>query len=147
MVAASRQIKRHVVEEDPTEKGIRAWLNFGHTVGHAIEKLKDFTLTHGECVAVGCVAAAWLSQKRGYITEEERGQMEDAFRCYHLPVRVEGLKAKEILEATKLDKKMEAGNIKFVLLKKVGEAFTTKDVKDEELMKAICYVGEEKEHE
>lgn len=147
MVSASCQIKRHVVEEDPTEKGIRAWLNFGHTVGHAIEKLKDFTLTHGECVAVGCAAAARLSQKRGYITEEECGQIEDVLRCYHLPVCVKGLRPEEILQATKLDKKMEAGKIKFVLLKKIGEAFTTKDVGDEELMEAICYVREEKEHE
>ena len=61
MVAESCRIKRDVVEADPTEQGIRSWLNFGHTAGHAIEKLKDFSLCHGECVAAGSVAAAWIS--------------------------------------------------------------------------------------
>jgi len=147
MVSGSCQIKRHVVEEDPTEKGIRAWLNFGHTAGHAIEKLKDFKLYHGECVALGCVAAAWLSQKRGYITEKEFDQIQTAFVHYHLPVRVGGLKPEDILQATKLDKKMEAGKIKFVLLKQVGEAFVTKDIEDEELLEAIRFVEEETENE
>lgn len=147
MVSGSCQIKRHVVEEDPTEKGIRAWLNFGHTAGHAIEKLKDFKLYHGECVAIGCVAAAWLSWKRGYITEEECAQIQKVFEHYHLPVRVSGLKPEEILHATKLDKKMEAGKIKFVLLKQIGEAFVTKDIEDEELLEAICYVREETKNE
>lgn len=147
MIYESCQIKRHVVEEDPTEKGIRAWLNFGHTAGHAVEKLKNFELYHGECVSIGCVAAGWLSWKRGLLTEEEREQMERALQSYGLPIRVSGLCPDEILRTTKLDKKMEAGKIKFVLLKRIGEAFVTKDVKDEELLEAIRYVCEENENE
>ena len=76
MVAGSCKVKRHVVEEDPTEQGIRAWLNFGHTIGHSVEKLKDFTLCHGECVAIGCAAAAWMSWKRGLISEKEKEASE-----------------------------------------------------------------------
>lgn len=140
MICESCQIKRHVVEVDPTEQGIRAWLNFGHTVGHAVEKLKDFTLYHGECVSVGCVAAAWLSMKRGLISSEAFRQAEQTFADYGLPVRVQGLAPEKIVETTKLDKKMEAGKIKFVLLKKVGEAFVTKDLSDEELLSAVRYV-------
>jgi len=147
MIYGSCQIKRHVVEEDPTEQGIRAWLNFGHTAGHAVEKLKNFELYHGECVAVGCVAAAWISWKRGLLTKEECDQIERTLKAYHLPIRVQGLTPEEVLKATKLDKKMEAGRIKFVLLKRLGEAFVTKDVEDKELLEAICYVSGESRNE
>ena len=140
MVGESCRIKQHVVEEDPTEQGIRAWLNFGHTVGHAVEKLKEFSLSHGECVAVGCAAAVWLSWKRGNITEEECKKAEQVLEDYGLPTRVSGLLPEDILRTTKLDKKMEAGRIKFVLLRRIGEAYVVKDLSDGELLQAIRYV-------
>ena len=140
MVGESCRIKQHVVEEDPTEQGIRAWLNFGHTAGHAIEKLKDFSLSHGECVAIGCAAAAWLSWKRGKITEEACRKAEQLLKAYGLPTRAAGLVPEDILKTTKLDKKMEAGKIKFILLRQIGEAYVAKDVSDEELLQAIRYV-------
>ena len=147
MVAGSCKVKRHVVEEDPTEQGIRAWLNFGHTIGHSVEKLKDFTLCHGECVAIGCAAAAWMSWKRGLISEKEKEAAEQLLLDYQLPVRVKGLKPEDIVKTTKLDKKMDAGKVKFVLLKKIGEAFVTRDVEDEELLRASRYVCGEEIHE
>ena len=147
MVAGSCKIKRHVVEEDPTEQGIRAWLNFGHTIGHSVEKLKDFALCHGECVAIGCAAAAWMSWKRGLISEKEKEAAEQLLLDYQLPVRVKGLKPEDIVKTTKLDKKMDAGKVKFVLLKKIGEAFVTRDVEDEELLRASQYVCGEEIHE
>ena len=147
MVAGSCKIKRHVVEEDPTEQGIRAWLNFGHTIGHSVEKLKDFTLCHGECVAIGCAAAAWMSWKRGLISEKEKETAEQLLLDYQLPVRVKGLKPEDVVKTTKLDKKMDAGKVKFVLLKKIGEAFVTRDVEDEELLRASQYVCGEEIHE
>ena len=147
MVAGSCKIKRHVVEEDPTEQGIRAWLNFGHTIGHSVEKLKDFTLCHGECVAIGCAAAAWMSWKRGLISEKEKEAAEQLLLDYQLPVSVKGLKPEDIVKTTKLDKKMDAGKVKFVLLKKIGEAFVTRDVEDEELLRASQYVCGEEIHE
>lgn len=147
MVAGSCKVKRHVVEEDPTEQGIRAWLNFGHTIGHSVEKLKDFTLCHGECVAIGCAAAAWMSWKRELISEKEKEAAEQLLLDYQLPVRVKGLKPEDIVKTTKLDKKMDAGKVKFVLLKKIGEAFVTRDVEDEELLRASRYVCGEEIHE
>lgn len=147
MVYGSCQIKRHVVEEDPTEQGIRAWLNFGHTAGHAVEKLKNFELYHGECVSIGCAVAAWISWKRGFLTLAERNQIEQVLEGYGLPVRVSGLSSEEVVKTTKLDKKMEAGKIKFVLLKRIGEAFVTKDVKDAEMLEAIQYVSKENGNE
>jgi 3-dehydroquinate synthase len=147
MISASCQIKRHVVEVDPTEKGIRAWLNFGHTAGHAVEKLMDFQLYHGECVAIGCVAAAWLSWKRGFLTKADYDKIREAFVQFELPVQVVGVKPEDVLKTTKLDKKMEGGRIKFVLLKQIGEAFVTKDVEDEELLQAIQQISKETKHE
>ena len=147
MVAGSCKVKRHVVEEDPTEQGIRAWLNFGHTIGHSVEKLKDFTPCHGECVAIGCAAAAWMSWKRGLISEKEKEATEQLLLDYQLPVRVKGLQPEDIVKTTKLDKKMDAGKVKFVLLKKIGEAFVTRDVEDEELLRASRYVCGEEIHE
>ena len=147
MVAGSCKIKRHVVEEDPTEQGIRAWLNFGHTIGHSVEKLKDFTLCHGECVAIGCAAAAWMSWKRGLISEKEKEAAEQLLLDYQLPVSVKELKPEDIVKTTKLDKKMDAGKVKFVLLKKIGGAFVTRDVEDEELLRASQYVCGEEIHE
>ena len=65
MIYISCNIKRDVVERDPKEQGERALLNFGHTIGHAIEKLSDFSLYHGECVGLGIVAASYLSMQLG----------------------------------------------------------------------------------
>lgn len=147
MVEESCKIKRDVVEKDPTEQGDRALLNFGHTVGHAVEKLKNFRLYHGECVAIGAVAASFISWKRGYLCEEEFYEIRDMFIGFGLPVRVSDLKSEDILQATKSDKKMEAGKIKFVLLKSMGEAFVARDVTDEELLAAINYINRDVEEE
>ena len=137
MVEGSCRIKRAVVEADPTEKGERALLNFGHTIGHAIEKLKNFELLHGQCVALGCVAAAYISWKRGYLTEDEFYEIRDMNVGFGLPITFDGLSSEEILEATKHDKKMTSGKIKYILLKEIGNAFIDMTVTDEEMMQAV----------
>ena len=143
MIYKSCVIKKTVVENDPTEKGERAVLNMGHTVGHAVEKLKNFKLLHGQCVSIGTVCACYLSLKRGLITKEEYESALEALRAYRLPISVQGLNADEILTATKSDKKMEQGKIKFVLLEKMGYAYIDKTVTDEEMKEAIEVVLEE----
>lgn len=143
MIEESCKVKRAVVEEDPTEQGERALLNFGHTIGHAVEKLKDFQLMHGECVAVGAVAAAYLSKQRGLITSEDFQRICQGFEAFSLPIRTKGLEAAEIVRTTKSDKKMEAGAIKFVLLEKIGKAFVDKSVTEEEMLSAISAVLED----
>ena len=82
---ASCEIKREIVEKDPEERGERALLNFGHTIGHAIEKNSGFSLLHGECVALGCVAAAYISWKKGRIEMEEYYEIRDMFVPFQLP--------------------------------------------------------------
>ena len=137
MVERSCQIKRAVVENDPQEKGERALLNFGHTVGHSVEKLKDFSMLHGECVAVGIAAAADISRNRGDITDEAAEEIKDTLNRFKLPCTVSGLQAQDILAATKLDKKMDGGRIRFILLRSIGQAYIDPTVSDEELLKGI----------
>ncbi len=143
MIEESCKIKRGVVERDPTEQGERALLNFGHTVGHAVEKLKGFRLTHGECVAVGAAAAAYLSMRRGLIEEEDVEEICRGLEAFSLPVRAGGLDPLEVMKTTKSDKKMEAGKIKFVLLRRIGDAFVDRSVEEDELLAAISWVLEE----
>ncbi|MDD7643380.1 MAG: 3-dehydroquinate synthase [bacterium] len=135
-------IKRVVVENDPKEKGERALLNFGHTIGHAIEKLSDFQLYHGECVSLGMVAAAYLSVKKGHLTPEDLADIEQVLSSYALPIRISGYDPMEILETTKSDKKMIGGKVKFTLLKRIGEAYSDLSLTDEDLLEAIHYVLE-----
>lgn len=137
MVRKCCEIKAGVVERDPKEQGERALLNLGHTVGHAVEKLKNFTLLHGQCVGAGLVAAAYLSMKRGLLTEEEYQEIRQGCADYDLPVHVDGLIPEEVLLATKKDKKMEQGHIKFILMDGIGKSFIDKTVTDEELLSCI----------
>lgn len=140
MIKESCKVKRDVVEKDPTEQGERALLNFGHTLGHAVEKLKNFEMLHGQCVAVGCVAAMKLSAMRGNLSEADVVYAEKCFERFGLPVRASGISPEEILQISKSDKKMEAGRIKFVLLHEIGNAYVDKTVSDAELMSASEYL-------
>lgn len=140
MVEESCKIKRNVVEKDPTEKRDRALLNFGHTIGHAVEKLKNFELLHGQCVAIGCVAALKLSVMRACVAEQELADIEKYFKMFGLPVRTDGITAKDILKISKSDKKMDAGKIKFILLLDIGHAFIDETVTDEEIMEIAEYI-------
>lgn len=131
------EIKAGVVERDPKEQGERALLNLGHTIGHAVEKLMDFQLLHGQCVAIGLVAAAFISMKRGLLTENEYQQIRTGCELYRLPVHVSGLDPQKVLAATKKDKKMEQGSIKFILMDGIGKSFIDRSVTDEELLSGI----------
>ncbi len=137
MLMKSCTVKKLVVEKDPTEKGDRALLNFGHTIGHAIEKAKNFELYHGECVALGTVAAAYISWKRDMISMDDYYEVRDMFVPFYLPISVDDINPEEILKLTKSDKKMEIGKIKFVLRKKMGKAVIDKTITDEEILAAI----------
>lgn len=137
MVERSCIIKKLVVEKDPLEKGDRALLNFGHTIGHAIEKYMNFTMTHGECVALGCVAAAFISWKKNWLSMEEYYEIRDMFVPFYLPISIDNLDIEKVLQLTKSDKKAENGYIKFILLKKVGKALIDKTITDDEIREAL----------
>lgn len=137
MVMRSCTVKKLVVEKDPKEQGERALLNFGHTIGHAIEKYKNFEMLHGECVALGAVAAAFISWKHNWLSMEEYYEIRDMFVPFHLPISIEDIEPEEILALTKSDKKMAAGQIRFILLKKVGKAVIDTTVSDEDILNAL----------
>ena len=140
MIHRSCDNKRIVVEEDPKEHGIRATLNFGHTLGHAIEKMMNFQLLHGECVSIGMVAAAYISYKRGNLSLENLEEIKDTLTKLHLPISVESLDTQKLIEITKNDKKMEAGKIKFILLEKIGKSVIDSTVTADEMLEGLQYI-------
>ena len=137
MVRRSCEIKKAVVEKDPTEKGDRALLNFGHTLGHAIEKYMNFEMFHGVCVALGCIAAAFISWKRELISMEEYYEIRDMFVPFNLPISIDSVDKEKILDLTKSDKKADSDRIRFILLKKIGKAFIDDTVTRKEMSDAL----------
>ncbi|MCI5872290.1 MAG: 3-dehydroquinate synthase [Clostridiales bacterium] len=140
MVYRSCNIKREVVEKDPTEKGERALLNFGHTIGHAIEKLCDFSLYHGECVGLGILAAAYLSMQLGNITETELDDIRTCLIAFGFQTNIKGLVPQDILAATKSDKKMVGNQVKFILLSSIGNAYIYRELSDTQILDGISHV-------
>ncbi|MBQ9631616.1 MAG: 3-dehydroquinate synthase [Lachnospiraceae bacterium] len=149
MIAVSCACKKDVVEEDPTEQGIRAILNFGHTIGHAIEKCANFRLYHGLCVGLGMVAAAEISghlstdeARPGGLSREETALIRQVLVQYHIPIRTSEISEQEVLLATKSDKKVIHNKVRFILLDGIGKAVIDPGLSDEELMTGICAVVE-----
>lgn len=147
LVLGSLKIKKLIVEKDPYEEGDRALLNLGHTIGHAIEKYKNFTLLHGECVSLGCVAAAFISYKKELLTKEEYYEIRDMFVPFYLPISIDSVDMDKIFEYTKSDKKMKNGQIQFILLKKIGKAVIDSSVTDDEIKEGIKEIVFEDEWE
>ncbi len=137
MILRSCTVKKQVVEKDPLEQGERALLNYGHTIGHAIEKARHFQLLHGECVALGAVAAAFISWKRDMISMEEYYEIRDMFVPFYLPITVDDIDPEEVLRLTRSDKKAQSGVIRFVLLERIGKAVIDTTVTDEEILEAV----------
>jgi len=111
-------IKSTIVNRDATEQGERRKLNFGHTLGHAIEKVLQ--VPHGEAVSAGMVLASKLSEKKGYVQIEDTTRLSRLLENFKLPVRFE-YNRQQVFEAIGKDKKREGESLKFVLLKKIGE--------------------------
>lgn len=137
MIEHCCKCKQRIVEKDPYENGDRMLLNFGHTIGHAIEKEKEFELLHGECVALGAVAAAFISWKKDRLSMDEYYEIRDMFVPFNLPITVENIDPQKILESVKHDKKSDGNTTKFILLKKVGKAVIDTTVTDTEMLDAI----------
>ncbi|NMB42820.1 MAG: 3-dehydroquinate synthase [Clostridiales bacterium] len=142
MIYKSCIIKKEVVENDPKEQGERALLNFGHTIGHAIEKAMDFELLHGECVALGMVSAAYISLNRAYITKKDFDYIIRILKDFNLKVNLSSslLNVDSLLEIIKHDKKQESGKLKFILLKEIGHAYIETSVTTSEITSAIKYI-------
>jgi 3-dehydroquinate synthase len=124
VVARCCQIKAKVVGQDEKEGGLRAILNYGHTIGHAIEAITRYgTYLHGEAISVGQVAAGHLSEALTGLKTSEAKRIEALFKATGLPTRISLNQAqrKRLLEAMQLDKKVSQGQVKFVLATRLGK--------------------------
>ena len=149
MIGQCCQIKKEYVDKDPYDKGDRAILNFGHTIGHAIEKALNFQLLHGECVALGSITAAFISWKKGYIQMDDYYEIRDMFVPFNLPITLDDIDPQKIMDNIKYDKKNEGNTLKFISLKKVGKAFVDTTVTADEIKAALDEIifTEEDAHE
>ena len=128
MVVESIRIKAEVVEKDEKESGLRSILNYGHTIGHAIEAVSNFRLKHGQAVAIGMMAAAKISRRMEILDEDEVARLEEVIRRAGLPVAMPDLDIEAVMQATKSDKKVSQGKVRFVLLKSIGHAIISDEV-------------------
>lgn len=139
IVARSCENKAAIVKQDERETGgVRELLNFGHTVGHALEAIGEYTRwLHGEAVAIGMVTAALLSRRFGGLSDEDVQRLIDLLRACHLPVAPGPVDLDALLAALRLDKKVRQGRPRFVLLRSLGSAFISDEVTDEWVKEAI----------
>ncbi|NAY91023.1 3-dehydroquinate synthase [Muricauda sp. JGD-17] len=146
-VQKSISIKNDIVMQDPTEKGVRKILNFGHTLGHAIESYclespQRKTLLHGEAIAIGMILEAYLSHELKGLPRLSLEEIKDTFLKHFERVDFDGHDIDSILKLLRYDKKNSHGNINFVLLQAIGEAVIDVKVPDNLLLKAFAYYKE-----
>lgn len=140
VIARCCEIKADVVGQDETESGLRAILNFGHTIGHAIENISGYgKYLHGEAISIGQVAAAILSAELTGLPESDVVRIAALFQAAGLPtdIRLTAAQRKKLFAAMRLDKKVSAGEIKFVLAKKIGEVVWGQKVPDAAVSDAL----------
>jgi 3-dehydroquinate synthase len=131
IIVRSCRAKKGIVEIDEHEKGVRRILNFGHTVGHAIETESGYTIPHGDAVAMGMAAAAIISERMHYLSSEDRERIIALIKALGLPDRIPTeLDPDGILTRMHGDKKKAGGTLNFVLLKKIGIPFVTSGVSE-----------------
>lgn len=141
IIKRSCQIKSAVVAADEKEEGLRRLLNFGHTIGHAIESLSQQTnhpLFHGEAVSIGMIVEGKISKLIGILSEKEYIILEQALRQAGLPTAIPDIKTDKILVKIKADKKSEKGKINFTLLKGIGKAIINQQVNEVIIRKVLA---------
>ena len=141
VIARCCEIKADVVGQDETESGLRAILNFGHTIGHAIENSSGYgKFLHGEAISIGQVAAAKLSHQILGLPKKDVERIQKQFSAAGLPVKIKFNPAarKKLFAAMKLDKKVSAGEIKFVLAKRIGKVLWGQKVSEGMIDRALA---------
>jgi 3-dehydroquinate synthase len=142
VIVESCRIKARVVSADERESGLRRVLNFGHTVGHALEAVTKYRrYRHGEAIALGMLAAADLSVARGALADRERQALAQLIAQLGPLPTVSDLRIGEVLEAIRRDKKIVHGRLHFVLAIEMGATMTVDDVTEEELQAVLKRLG------
>ena len=140
LVRRNVEIKASIVAQDEHEtKGLRALLNFGHTIGHGIENAAGYgRFLHGEALSLGLVAACRLSVLKAGLAPEESQLLLDALARFQLPLRLpDDISTESLMDALRTDKKFAQGQVRFVLCPRLGEAFVSKEVTLEEIREAV----------
>ncbi len=138
LVKRSCEIKADVVSRDEKEGGLRRILNFGHTIGHAVEAVSGYSIPHGEAVAIGMVAISKISVARGLMAHEELSRLKGLLEQFKLPTVIpKEMERQSIIGHMKRDKKVQDGKLHFVLTKGIGKAFIASDIGGEELELAL----------
>jgi 3-dehydroquinate synthase len=137
LVAHNVRIKARVVEADPLEHGERAHLNFGHTFGHALERVYDYSYSHGECVALGMIAASRLAVDLDMLDPAAAERIIRMIARAGLPTTAVNLNPAAVLDAMAYDKKVKSSRIRFVLPDRIGHVLTRDDVPREMVVRAI----------
>jgi 3-dehydroquinate synthase len=128
LIAHNVAIKARVVEADPFERGERAHLNFGHTFGHAIETVSHYSYSHGECVALGMVAAAFAAARLGLIDNGSQRRIINVIQKAGLPSGGLKLDTGEVMNAMHFDKKVRSGRVRFILPDRIGHVIIRDDI-------------------
>lgn len=126
LVKMSIESKLPIMKADPTEKGLAMILEYGHTVGHAIEKLSYGKLSHGESVSIGMMVAARVSEKLGYLSKKDVKEHLDILSALKTPTKIpSNIKISDIINRIKLDNKKDMNGIRFVVLENIGKCINT----------------------
>jgi 3-dehydroquinate synthetase len=140
LIKRNIQIKSRIVAKDERDQtGQRALMNFGHTIGHAIERAGNYRkFLHGEAVSLGIVAACAISVKRAGLRPEQRTAIVDLLGRFGLPTRLPAkFPRKKIFDALKFDKKFESGKVRFIVAPRIGAAYVAKDVTLDDIRDAV----------
>jgi shikimate kinase / 3-dehydroquinate synthase len=140
MIARSVRVKADIVRRDPYERGERAWLNLGHTFGHALELYSKFTLRHGEAVSIGMVASAELSERTGACEPGTAGLLREMLGRLGLPTRY-AFDEDAVFAAMGTDKKRRGRSLRFVVIERIGKVRLVEGAQEEDVRGALRAVN------
>lgn len=143
IIAENIEIKARIVEEDEQETtGVRAFLNFGHTLGHGIEASVPYgELLHGEVVSLGMRAALYLSRKYAGLSAREEQEILSTLAALELPLQLpQGIDPDKVMECAARDKKFQGGSIRFVLLHRLGKPFVSDTITPQDMRDALMHL-------
>jgi 3-dehydroquinate synthase len=145
MIVRCCGIKAAIVSKDEKEKGVRAILNYGHTVGHALEKASKHAYTHGDAVSLGMMAAAYIAEEMRLITKETVNRQREVLKNFGLPVRLpRNISLKTILTYMRRDKKIKDGVVRFVLPVRLGNVKIFAKINNAQITTALKRLSGEK---
>jgi len=142
LTKANCAVKADVVSNDEKEMGLRRILNFGHTIGHAIESAFDFKKTHGECVALGMLCMFKIASLRGIMPDSYVYRLEKILLSYGFETKVDVPDFDKILSLVRLDKKKQGAKVTFVMPVEIGKTDFCDDITDDEIISALSFIKE-----